>query len=708
MNEQEYVIQQFQKAFAKWKDASFVLYGLGKNTEAILKQTEGFRFVGLMDAKNTGKEFWGLRVLSEKEILTLRPKIVIIARKSVIPIIYARISYLQEEHGLSVYDFEGKRPGNGQTRYSNQNLQYWKITEENMIKAIQNHACISFDIFDTLLMRKVLEPTDVFGIVERILEEKGYVGNHFYEYRIQAEKSLANYPLLTQIYEEMGRKYNIPNDVLEEWRELEVQVEKRVIVPRRNMVWMFRYALEQGKKVFLISDMYFSEKELEGILIEHGIEGYNGLLVSCEYQKGKEDGSLFQEYKRVAKEESYLHIGDNRYSDGQNAQKCGLDTFQIYSAYEIWLASSMQSLLIQLDSLEQRCILGNLIWKCCENPFALHKGKGILVVDEPEELGYIFLGALYDEFIVWLLQKLAEEKVEQLLLPSRDGFLIDRMLAEKEELFFDTVYFKASRRAVSVASMWTEQDILFLVERGFQGTFGELLWQRYGIKPKKDDIKKGYHVKERSVEEVKAYVLSYKIEILQNAEREREEYLTYLNSLGIYTKKKQAIFDFVASGTVHYFLQKLLGVEWKGFYFATMNHPNEKYHLEDNISSAYGNICSYETGNQVAKHYIFLETVMVDGNPTLRCVEDGNFVYESKELDNDSIVHKVQEGILNYQHDMHKMRELVPNWRAEINFADRIFGKLFAGSCQVSRIIKQGFFNDDIFDGVKAYSAWSE
>lgn len=727
MGEQEFVVQQFQKAFAKWQGECFVLYGLGKNTKAILRHTEGFQFAGLMDANNTGNEFWGLKVLDEEEVLALRPKIVIIAREPVVPVIYARIAYLQEEHGLQIYNFKGELQGQGADTYANQGLPYWDVTEEGLKREILTHDCISFDIFDTLLMRRVLEPPDVFWIVEQRLEQMGHTGNQFRLHRIHAEQSLAGYPALPQIYGELGRRYGIPEGVLTEWMELEIQTESRVIVPRRSVVGLLEFALGHGKKVFLLSDMYFPKRILENFLTMNGIRGYSGLLVSCDCQKSKADGGLFQMYKQETQGGSYLHIGDNRRSDGEEARKQGLDTFLVYSAYEMWMASSMQGTLSHVRTLGQRCILGNLVWHCCENPFAFHLGKGVLTVSSLEEMGYIFLGALYDEFTMWLLRKLREEGIEQLLLPARDGFLVEKLLlgansTGQPENLFEAVYFKASRRAVSVPAIKSKEDILLLAERGFQGTFGELLLQRYGVRPKAGDPKKNCSLNGQGTEAIQEYVLSYLEEILRHAKKERVEYLDYLDSLQLLGGKKQAIFDFVAGGTVQYFMQKLLGREQKGFYFATMGHPNRKYQLENSISSAYGNIQPYALGNNVARHYLFLETVMVDGYPTFTCIKDGKFLYgqeNSQTAGNGSCisgkensshfqaVQKVQEGVLRYQKDMQRLRELSGGQWDEREFADMLFGKLFDGSCQVVQGIGQEFYNDDAFDGVKPYSVWN-
>lgn len=715
LDEQEFVAGQFQKAFEAYKHKPFVLYGLGKNTEAVLDHTEGFRFAGLMDAQNTGKMFFGKKVLSEEEVLALRPVIVIIAREPVVPVIYERIAHLQKDFGLSIYDFKGELQGR-KTAYSNQDLPYWDVAEEDAKQAIDAHDAISFDIFDTLLMRRVPEPTDVFCIVERILEKRGHEGNDFRERRIQAERALAGYPALDQIYEAYGRLYGCPDEMLSCYRQLELEVEGQVIAPRKTMVGLFRYALEQGKQVWLISDMYLGREEMQELLGRCGIEGYHGLLISCEHQKSKEDGGLFDVYRQLIKKGSRcLHIGDNRRSDGERAREKGLDTFLICSGYEMWMMSSMQCTLAHVETPEQRCILGNLIWKTCEDPFALHETKGMLAVKKPEDLGYLFLGPLYDAFIAWLLDEMEKESqnIRQLLLPARDGFFVEKLLAQEGELPFEMVYFKASRRAVSVPAIRTDEDIMLLAGRGFQGSYGELLFRRFGIRARDDDGKKGCMAKGGAPEQLQEYALSYRDEIFRRAQQERGEYLSYLEEKGILKGEDGvAIFDFAAGGTVQFFLQKLLGKRLKGLYFATMNHPNPSYGLADDIVSAYGNITSYGAASQVAKHYLFLEAVMVDGCPTFRCIEEGNFVYDNADGVGQAgqtlpdSVQRVQEGILQYRQDMGRMREIRRQGRggdAERAFADRLFGRLFDGSCEIRPGVLGGFVNDDIFDGIPDY-----
>ncbi len=93
--EEEYIYNQFVQNFIQDKSVPIVLYGTGLNTRNLIEQlsedNKG-RIAGLMDAKRTGEELWGYRVLSYDEVAVIEGCIiVIIARNAVIHVIYDRI-----------------------------------------------------------------------------------------------------------------------------------------------------------------------------------------------------------------------------------------------------------------------------------------------------------------------------------------------------------------------------------------------------------------------------------------------------------------------------------------------------------------------------------------------------------------------------------------------------------------------------------------
>ncbi|KAI4448519.1 hypothetical protein C823_003039 [Eubacterium plexicaudatum ASF492] len=144
--EQRLVAETFQKSFAAMQDQKIVLYGTGINTEAVLQGTEGFRFVGLMDQAASGQVIYGQKVLNDREVIAMRPMIVIIARQSVVNIIFKRIQYLSLEHGICIYDLYGKLLGEENLQYQNGDLPYWNASEEELMEKIETSEIVSFDI----------------------------------------------------------------------------------------------------------------------------------------------------------------------------------------------------------------------------------------------------------------------------------------------------------------------------------------------------------------------------------------------------------------------------------------------------------------------------------------------------------------------------------------------------------------------------------
>ena len=76
-------------------------------SEKILCKAKDYNIIGLMDSKTVGQTIYGLRVLDEQEVISRKPLIVIVARDSVINIIYKRIEHLLLDHGIKIFNSRG-------------------------------------------------------------------------------------------------------------------------------------------------------------------------------------------------------------------------------------------------------------------------------------------------------------------------------------------------------------------------------------------------------------------------------------------------------------------------------------------------------------------------------------------------------------------------------------------------------------------------
>lgn len=110
-HEEEFVLNKFKQIFSKYKDKKIVLYGTGKNTEAIIRECEGkFCIAGIMDIGKEGKTFYGKRVLSEEQIKNMHIDLMILICLPVSEdIVYERVREFTEKAQINVYNLDGIR-----------------------------------------------------------------------------------------------------------------------------------------------------------------------------------------------------------------------------------------------------------------------------------------------------------------------------------------------------------------------------------------------------------------------------------------------------------------------------------------------------------------------------------------------------------------------------------------------------------------------
>ena len=195
------------------------------------------------------------------------------------------------------------------------------------VKLIQKYEIVSFDIFDTLVQRKVLEPTDVFFLAaKRCLNEKA--AKHFLLDRIEAEnqarlRSNNREIRIDDIYQILYKKYGELSEVL---MQSEIQEEVDQCTGITENIELIKLSNSLGKKVILISDMYLYEQTINTILSKCGISNYEELFLSNRYNAVKGDGSLFAVALNSidASPKMIIHFGDSIKADYLGARKYGV------------------------------------------------------------------------------------------------------------------------------------------------------------------------------------------------------------------------------------------------------------------------------------------------------------------------------------------------------------------------------------------------
>lgn len=207
---------------------------------------------------------------------------------------------------------------------------------------------VSFDIWDTILKRKChpeeiklhtakhiwlrygenLKPEyqDIYKIVkcrDKIEEEIGK------EKQAQGFDAECHISEVFQRLQKEIRKKNEPN-IVEELIQVELEQEKNMVMLNPAILPIFEKYKEYP--FYCISDFYMGEKELKEILKAVSLPvTIKKIYSSADYLKNKKTGHLYQlvEQELNINPKEHLHVGDNLYSDIQQAQKLGIETIRI-------------------------------------------------------------------------------------------------------------------------------------------------------------------------------------------------------------------------------------------------------------------------------------------------------------------------------------------------------------------------------------------
>ena len=175
-------------------------------------------------------------------------------------------------------------------------------------RKIDNHHIISFDIFDTALVRNVSKPSDVFKIVQKIIDVPSFFSDRMsIESKICYEKKLIS-PTFDDIYYDF-----YDNNV----KNIEIGVERQLLQANDEIMEIFNYCLFKKKTIIFISDMYMSSNLLTEILKEKGYHSFKKVYSSCDYNITKSNGGLFDIVINDLKcnGSDILHFGDSVKSD---------------------------------------------------------------------------------------------------------------------------------------------------------------------------------------------------------------------------------------------------------------------------------------------------------------------------------------------------------------------------------------------------------
>lgn len=618
----------------KYYTSKIAVYGLGTETERVLTEIgDRIQIVGLLDGYKESGELYGKPIISLEEAVAYQVKLIlVVARPGSCKAIARRICKICTEHQIDLFDIRGKNLNDvKKTTYDFKEVE--GITKNKLKNLISQVDIVSIDLFDTLIMRQTLFPTDIYEMVDIKLKEQEIVIENFCGKRLASEKYLSKSkaPTLIDIYAYMLGTCSIPTVTPEKLAELEWQTDYELVIPRQELCNFMSEVKKQGKEIYVVSDTYYTKKQLELILKKCNITFYTDIYASCEYGTGKTQ-HLFEKLQARIAGKKCIHIGDDITADIESAQRAGVKSCQIYSGIELFETVGYLGLCENTESLANRIKVGMFVSRLFNSPFWFEtKGKKISI-SNAYDIGWLFFAPMITDFVIWFAKQVRKYHLENIWFCSRDGYLIKKLY---DELVGNTssTYFLTSRSATIRAGMENEEDIRYVEEMAFSGTLSEQLEERFGI-----------YVKEEGNNRC---LSDYMEKILDRAAKERAGYQSYIKGLKL-KEGDIAFFDFVAKGTSQMYIGRLVENHLIGLYFLQLD---EEYMREKGLDIISFYQREEKTESAIFENYYILETMLTAPMPSVKGFnEEGKPYYaEETRLENDiRCFLEAQKGISDY------------------------------------------------------------
>lgn len=590
--------------------------------------------------------------------------------------------------------------------YGHKNLsQYCLKSYDMFIEKTKEYDVITFDIFDTLLSRKITDPESILKLIDNKINKQYEKEINFLINRKEAEYRARNRIKkdinIFDIYDEYAKickDENLAHDL----RNIEIETEKELIQENTLMINSMKYVFEiLKKKVILISDMHLTKNIIIDMLNKFNIVYYDEIWVSNENNLRKDNGTAWEYLRQIYPDNSILHIGDNEQSDVHIPMKYKIDNFHVMSQLALFQNTNFghSCKITSTNKCSDSVLVGLVLNKSFSEPFRFNKNHLNVKIDDFYELGYSFIGPTILTYLLWVIDETKKLNKNTILFFAREGYVIEKAFniiknscdAIKN---IDGKYLYVSRRALSYSAIKCEDDIKELLQIYYLGTIKDVVFNRFGIELA------GIHNEEIRLPgddlKVMKYLDKHIDEIMLDANRKREDYIKYYNE--VVELPNQIVSDIGYSGTIQYYLSKVMGETYDGLYFAT-DEVKRPLKIEGNTIKGLfsdGVANKHVSNSAIHKYDLLFESILIAPTGQLLYIEDGKPVFTEDKNDLYTLgIEQAQNGILEFIKDyVSIMKDSLLESQPDKNIADNLIKALIENKCLGEHITKELMFED--------------
>lgn len=539
----------------------------------------------------------------------------------------------------------------------------FRESPEKLAERLKQHDIISFDVFDTLILRPFSNPTDLFFVVgyklnyldfERIRREMEWT------VRLKAKEQTGSYEVtLEQIYTELEEQAGIPKD---RGIQAEIETELELCFGNPYMLEVFRYLKDSGKKIICTSDMYLPEQSIRQMVEKCGFEGISEYFVSCEQNASKGNGTLFEKVKKTfGYDKTYVHVGDHPVSDVEWAKKSGFDT-EFYQNVNI---SGMPY------RAEDMSVITGSVYRGIVNA---HIHNGLKCYSQDYEIGFIYGGLFVLGYCRWIHEYVRTHEIDKVLFLSRDGDIINQvytMLYPEESGKDKTEYVYWSRLAATkMAARYFKYDYFrrFIDHKVNQGYTLKDIFESMEIVDMLEEMCQEANLTtitaltDRTAKVIKEYLMTHWEEVLAHYDEQLEAGKRYYEKVLAGCKRVAAVdIGWAGSGAVA--LNHIVNDIWKldCEVIGLLAGTNTIHNAESNMSEPQlqsGKLVSYmysqghnrdiwKWHDAAKEHNVGIELLCSSLQGSLKGFYKQNIGLKEPDVDG-KIVEEIQNGILEF------------------------------------------------------------
>lgn len=477
----------------------------------------------------------------------------------------------------------------------------------------------SFDIFDTAIMRKTLNPTGIFYVMEYRLKSvvhdkftKNLTNcmDDFAKIRIASEtlvrkESNKNEITIYDIYEVIKSKYSLSNEEVNLLIKLETSFEIDMCVGVTRISNIIKKLQISDKKVVFISDMYLPQSIVLEILNTLGINiNENYVYVSSHENQTKHDGKLFivVSEKHQCSLNNIVHIGDNIHSDYIIPSSLSIDSYLFTECINNRYEEQITNLILNESNNDIKVCMELLLGtsKICR----VNNPKNNKISCSAYEIAVNIAAPIFVSFVEWVLQQAQKKRIQKICFLARDGqifYEIAKKIARRRMLHFKFIYLYGSRVAWLLPALDTiDEDYIERILYAPEPENIDNLANRLGInsvtfinelqKFSSEKLELHSKINREQLDKIKKifYTSEFQYYLLKIAEEKRELVLKYLQQCEI-VEGSFCIVDLGWNGSSQYNLKKIITIAGKtcnieGLYLGLFTN---KYSSTDNRYKSY-------------------------------------------------------------------------------------------------------------------------